>query len=533
LTSTISRRSFLRCVGVAGGAGLLFETMGVLGLAPTPAAAGPEFRAPRPSDFTLTGRTSKKVLILGAGIAGLATAYELGKAGYDCVILEAKDRPGGRNWTVRRGSTERDLDGHTQTASFADGQYMNAGPARIAQWMVTLDYCRELGVAIEPFANQNANAYIYYEKSAAQARTPTRFRTAKADVYGYVSELLAKATDQGALDRRLNAEDKDRLLTFLKDFGDIGDKTAGWAYTGTDRRGYKVDPGAGRQEGVVAGPPPSLAAVLASGFGQEFSFEFEYDQAMMMFQPVGGMDRIVHALQQAIGSERVRYRSEVLKVTDLPAGVEVVYRDAAGRQQAERADFCVATLPPHVMTRVPTNLGRSVHAALARPRPIPVGKLGLEYGRRWWEEDDRIFGGITRTDMDIRQIWHPSYGFLGRRGVLLGYYNRDADASSYSRLAPAARTRRAVAQGAKIFGARYRTELASAFSMAWDRSPHIEGGWVEWPSGSSHEYDLLNEPVGNVYFAGDWLTHLIAWQAGAFLSARTVVTKIHQRAMSR
>jgi monoamine oxidase len=275
-----------------------------------------------------------------------------------------------------------------------------------------------------------------------------------------------------------------------------------------------------------------LADVLASGFGREFYFEFEYDQAMMMFQPVGGMDRIAYALQRAVGVDRVRYRCEVLGLTDLPDGVEAVYRDATGQQRVERADFCVATLPPHLMARIPTNLDQSVRAALTRPRPLPVGKMGLEYGRRWWEEDDRIFGGITRTDMDLREIWHPSYGYLGRGGVLLGYYNRDEDAVSYGRLDPAARTRRAVAQGAKIFGARYRDELTSSFSMAWHRVPYIEAGWMSWPPGSRSDYDLLNKPAGNVYFAGDWLTHLISWQAGAFLSARAVVTQLHQRVMS-
>ena len=59
--------------------------------------------------------------IVGAGITGLTAAYELGKAGYDCHILEAKDRPGGRNWTVRGGTTETDLDGRTQRATFSDG----------------------------------------------------------------------------------------------------------------------------------------------------------------------------------------------------------------------------------------------------------------------------------------------------------------------------------------------------------------------------------------------------------------------------
>jgi hypothetical protein len=125
--SQVTRRSFLRSVGVTGGAGALFATMGALGLAPTAAQAVPAFRAPRPSDFSLTGRKPRKVVILGGGIAGLTTAYELGKAGYDCTILEARGRTGGRNFTVRGGTEQTDLDGHTQKATFSDGIYMNAG----------------------------------------------------------------------------------------------------------------------------------------------------------------------------------------------------------------------------------------------------------------------------------------------------------------------------------------------------------------------------------------------------------------------
>jgi monoamine oxidase len=525
-----SRRSFLQAIGVAGGAGVLYESMAALGLAPSADAASvPAYRAPQQSDFRLTGRASKKVVILGGGIAGLATAYELGKAGYDCQILEAKDRPGGRNWTVRDGTSLTDLDGHTQRASFAKGQYMNAGPARIAQSMVTLDYCRELGVDIQPFVNQNADAYIYREDGGTG--TPVRWRTAKADVYGYVSELLAKATDQGALDGALTATDKDRLAAFLQSFGAIGGKAAGWSYKGTDRRGYSVEPGAADQAGTVLGPPPSLSDVLASQVGLQFSFEFGWDQAMMMFQPVGGMDHIPYALAKAVGQNRIRYRSEVLRVTDLVDGVEVVYQDAQGKEHMERGDFCVAALPPHIMARIPTNLGAKVTAALAYPAPLAVGKMGLEYRSRWWEEQDRIYGGITPTDMDLSQIWYPSYGFHGRRGVLLGYYNNGANALAYSKLSPQARVDRALAQGVKIHGEKYRSELASAFSVAWNRTPFIEGGWVSWPSRTSGEYDLLNKPAGHVYFAGDWLTYYIAWQAGAFDSARKVVTDIHSRVL--
>src|ERR1700742_416454 len=81
-----TRRSFLRAVGLAGGAGTMFATMGAMGLAPTAEAraATMNFQAPRRADFQLTGRSPAKVVILGGGIAGLVSAYELQKAGYDC-----------------------------------------------------------------------------------------------------------------------------------------------------------------------------------------------------------------------------------------------------------------------------------------------------------------------------------------------------------------------------------------------------------------------------------------------------------------
>jgi hypothetical protein len=79
-----------------------------------------------------------------------------------------------------------------------------------------------------------------------------------------------------------------------------------------------------------------------------------------------------------------------------------------------------------------------------------------------------------------------------------------------------------VAQGVKIHGDVYRTELRSAFSVAWQRTPFIEGGWISWPSQTGPQYTLLNQPAGNVYFAGDWLSYRIAWQHGAFILARKV-----------
>ncbi|WP_326553979.1 flavin monoamine oxidase family protein [Micromonospora sp. NBC_01813] len=526
----VSRRRFLQSVGVSGGAGALFATMGALGLAPTAALAAPAFDPPRAADLRVSGRAAGRVVILGGGIAGLTTAYELSKAGYRCTILEARDITGGRSLTVRRGTTETDLDGHHQQAAYSTGTYFNAGPARIAQWMVTMDYCRELGVGVEVFANSNANALIYNENGGMAPEAPVRYRTAKADVYGYVAELLAKATDQGALDGQLTGADKDRLLAFLQSFGAIGGRSAGWAYTGTSRRGYATDPGAGNDAGVPLGAPPPLAEVFASNVGRYFSFEFGYDQAMLMFQPVGGMDRIVEALVRAIGPARVRTGAEVLDVADGPHEVTVTYRQN-GRSRQIRADFCVATLPPRLMARVGHNLGTAVQSALESFPASAAGKIGIEYRSRWWERDLKIYGGITETDLDLAHIWYPSHDFHAERGLIVGYYNTGAAAQTYGALSPAQRHERAISQGVKIHGERYRSEAATSFSVAWHRVRHIEGAWVSAPYGSA-VYNLLLQPAGRVYFAGDWLSRTVAWQHGAFLSARAAVTALHTRVLS-
>src|SRR4029078_342528 len=96
---TISRREFIARIAQAGGYGAAFMTMhslGLLGMVET------EQR----KDFPLPSSTGRgtNVIILGEGIAGRVSAYEMRRAGFDCIVLEARERPGGRNWTLRKGS---------------------------------------------------------------------------------------------------------------------------------------------------------------------------------------------------------------------------------------------------------------------------------------------------------------------------------------------------------------------------------------------------------------------------------------------
>src|SRR2546429_8479942 len=90
-----TRRDFLRRVAQAGGYRATYLTMQAMGLLGTAAVA-------EPLALETSTHHGTKVVVLGAGVAGLSAAYELGKAGYDCTVLEARDRVGGRHRTNRR-----------------------------------------------------------------------------------------------------------------------------------------------------------------------------------------------------------------------------------------------------------------------------------------------------------------------------------------------------------------------------------------------------------------------------------------------
>src|SRR5277367_5897971 len=186
----LSRREFVRRGGILGGVGAAHVAMEALGLAPVPVAyAGP------PSLPSESGK-GVKVVILGAGMAGLTAGYELRKAGYDVTILEARDRVGGRNWTIRRGTRVKLNQVDEQRCTFDDGLYFNAGPARIpSHHQAVLGYCREFGVELQVEVNSSRSSY--FQNDAANGGKPIQQRQLLNDTRGHVSELLAKAVRQG------------------------------------------------------------------------------------------------------------------------------------------------------------------------------------------------------------------------------------------------------------------------------------------------------------------------------------------------
>src|SRR5215831_19729879 len=264
----LTRRQFLVRVAQAGGYSATFATMQSLGLLPETLSAAPAM------DLPPDAGKGVRVVILGGGIAGLVSAYELGKTGFQCTVLEARDRPGGRNWTVRNGTTVEFVDGTKQTARYVGtDSYFNAGPARIPSVHKTiLGYCKELNVALEVFVNTNRNSLMVSGK--AFGGNLVEQRQIINDTRGHVAELLAKSVKQGTLDQDLTKEDRERLLAFLRTFGDLKQD---FSYQGSERSGVSTLPGAGDAAEKLR-PPLEVHPLLDANFWSGTVFEESFDQ---------------------------------------------------------------------------------------------------------------------------------------------------------------------------------------------------------------------------------------------------------------
>jgi len=160
---------------------------------------------------------------------------------------------------------------------------------------------------------------------------------------------------------------------------------------------------------------------------------------------------------------------------------------------------------------------------------MQTGKIGLQFKRRFWEEDEQLFGGITHTNNELTQIFYPSYDYLEKKGILIGYYNFNAKAKAMGELNYMDREKLALKKG-RLIHPKYDTEFESSFSVSWQKTKYNLGGWAEYNSDTRKKhYPVLLKPEGRVYFAGEHLTYLNAWMAGAFESARSVVTDLHAR----
>jgi monoamine oxidase len=519
--NAVTRRDLILRVAHAGGYAAAFTTMRSLDLLAEPLDVSHPFQVPPNAGH------GTKVAILGAGIAGLVAAYEMRKAGFQCTVIEARERPGGRNWTIRRGSKVEFTDGMAQQCAFDEGLYFNAGPARIPSiHRALLGYCKELGVPMEVEVNTSRSTLLQSDK--VFGGKPVEQREAVNDARGHVAELLAKAVRRGALDEEVTRDDRERMLAFLQAFGDL---RSDYSYRGSERAGVKQYAGAGDIDEELREPLP-MAALLDSSFWHGMLSDEALDFQATMLQPAGGMDRIPFAFAQRLG-KAVKYSCPVKELRKTSNGVRVVYTER-GAARALEADYCIVTLPPPVLRNVSSDFSSRVASAVNQVAFAAAYKIAWE-SRRFWEQEDNIYGGISWIatgpisiqTSTLANVWYPSSGFLSEKGVLVSGYGQEAGAfGQLGSLEAKLNASRAAVD--KLHPGR-SAELTKPIYIAWGRVPHSLGSWVRGADYHQGPYREFLQPDDRIYFAGDYCSHLTAWQEGAVLSAQRVVEMIAKR----
>jgi monoamine oxidase len=486
MADSLDRRSFLQYVAAAGAAA-------VAGQARLPSAAA-----------ATGGRGGNRVVVLGAGLAGLGAAYNLMKHGYEVTVLEAQGRPGGRVQTVRDG--------------FHRGGHAEMGAIRIPEsHEYTLKYVREFGLELTPYDTGTRAFYLQGKRFLAPpAGTP------------WPLEGFAPG-EQPDPSARL----PEYLLSGFDKLGDVLDP--GWPAAfpsaveldATTLSGYMRGQGASdtwldwlfAQEGRIG------RTNAAAGFAVE-----SLSGGAILGSIKGGNDRLPYALASALGP-RVKYGSPVVRISQDRSGVIIGYVDRTGRHEVS-ADRCVCALPFAPLRRVSiaTPFSDKKMAAIHELRYMAAARCHFQTRTRFWRDDPLgPLGGLNLvgTDTMAGRVWNTSSQQPDPDLGMIHAYMFDTEALEF-----ASHGRRRVAAMHRLFrrllpGIRH--EVVGVAHKAWQEDPWAGGGWG-WtqPGELSWMFPAMRQPDGRFHFAGEHTSLWIAYMNGALESGERVVQEILQ-----
>jgi len=439
----------------------------------------------------------KRIVVAGAGLAGLCAAYELRKLGHEVTVVEAQLRPGGRVLTLREGLTP--------------GTHAEAGATRIpTSHDLTLRYVREFALPLEPLHYPNLHDIYHVRgenfvmKPGVQHRWPLDL-TAEEQALGpegLYKRYVQPVVDAGAAEPRSGEVPKAVLQ---------GDRVTVFQYL--------------RQKGLS----PAAVELAMLGFDPElgsaawtFLDEINHAAPPPIRRIRGGNDRLPHAFAAALAPD-IRYgrAAAAFGQNEKEAWIVVSH---GGVHETLRADHVVCTLPFSVCRKMFAEAKLSEQKLFAiESQPYSAStKVFLQMTSQYWRKQG--LSGFANTDLLSERFWALGPPNPGARG-LLKCYTIGPKASRLDAMTDAQRQQAVLADAERVFpGARERYE--GGVSKSWMNDPFQRGAFAQYDPGQIGDIAINRGREGRIHFAGEHTSRYNGWMQGAFESALRVVKEI-------
>jgi monoamine oxidase len=455
--------------------------------------------------FDMVGQP-KKVIIVGAGIAGLVAAYELKRAGHVPMILEARQRVGGRLYTLRD--------------PFTDGLHAEVGGMRIPRaHTLTLGYIEKFGLKTNDFTMDNPNAYYYIGGR--------KMRISEASVDSSLLGFDVSVNERGHTAGQLWLKTIQPLMDMIQGGGEGAWSEINYKYDQYSTREFLElngwSEGAIEMYGLLA----NQEAVMNSSFLELFR-EDAGNYYTNMLEIEGGTDRLPHAFLPELRGN-IRFGARMIAIDQSPTDVTVHYQTSSGRFQV-KGDYAIITVPFPVLRHVEAlkPFSRTKQRAIRQLHYDASAKILFQCRRRFWEEDDGIYGGGTITDLPIRNLYYPDHGRETGRGVILASYTWSEDAQRWGSLSPNDRIEQALEDVAQIHP-QVMDEFEVGVSWMWHDDEFAGGAFALFdPGQQTLLQDEIGKPEGRIHFAGEHASLYHAWIQGAIESGLRTAVAIHQ-----
>lgn len=492
----------------------------------------------------------KQVTILGAGMAGLVSAYELVQRGHAVRVIEASNRVGGRVMTHR----------------FADGVYHELGAMRIP---LTHEFTRHYatnvcGLSLREFFNHHARKERFYNIRGVVtthenfSKLLSSFQLSPREKKLVLAEksFLALGTSLGEVAKQILNSPADLDALFAR--GPVTEriKKLGQLSLGDFFRANLDTSDAVDLLGAVTGLEVWWDKAFTMLLREEIAL---HGSCGKVHEIVDGMDNLPNKLHKLIG-QRASFALDTV-VRELHAKESSVCfltsdRNGGGRK-TENADHVICTIPFGVLRRLPvTGISEPKRRAIRNLTYASATKVLLHCSERFWESQG-VVGGGSQFDSIIRQVYYPSRevpeiecektgklegvnlsaritksspntNFSTKEGVLVGSYCWGADARRLGGLPPdemAAVVRQCVS---KVHPEILDNRIVKGHaSMSWDQNPWARGAFCFMrPLDFEQYYADTRKSEGHLHFAGEHCSLDFAFVQGAIKSGLDAVEKV-------